>query len=78
MYTYRRRRWIGQVLKKNTGIITKDALRQRPEGKRRRGRQKQTQRRTDKAAWLYLGIHCEAGYRKTTPETICLPKRQKA
>ena len=42
----RRWRWIGHVLRKEPGDITRAALHWTPEGKRKRGRPKNTWRRT--------------------------------
>ena len=42
----RRWKWIGHVLRKEAGNITKTALRWTPEGKRKKGRPKETYRRT--------------------------------
>ena len=44
--TQRRWRWIGHVLRKDVGAIPRVAIQWRPEGKRKRGRPKNTWRRT--------------------------------
>ena len=47
--TRKRWRWIGHVLRKDAGSITKVAIHWTPEGKQKRGRPKTTWRRTVEA-----------------------------
>jgi len=52
----RRWKWIGHVLRKETNDITKISLRWTPDGKRRRGRPKETWRRTVEGELRDLGM----------------------
>ncbi|KAL9972928.1 hypothetical protein ACROYT_G019325 [Oculina patagonica] len=71
----RRWRWIGHVIRKENESITKTALYWTPEGRRKRGRPKNTWQRTVETELRglkpKLEHHPTAGQRQTAVEDLC-------
>ena len=70
----RRWKWIGHVIRRDQNSITKTALHWAPEGKRKRGRPKNTWRRIVEGELNHeslLGNNRKDGQRQTEMKDIC-------
>ena len=75
----RRWRWVGHTLRKDTANVTRQALEWNPQGKRKRGRPKQTWRRTIHDELRTIGLTWEGAKRnardrrkwRATVEALC-------